>query len=179
MVCNITTSDLQYGNRQRLAPARLTGQTVTQLTSAATDELVKGEKLCERGICAAECDDGEGKGNRQNECRGNETDRWRKWDRQHGGEERQRWSYGGLSQTDRTQINWQRGGDTHRRHISPFKRQRWKRADTVCQYWPLHSDCFSLSQFFFPGFIELSNDLFWFLNTRDKVWGKHKLSKKS
>lgn len=47
------------------------GQTVTQLTLAATDEWVTRRK----GVCAAECDNTEGKENRQNECRGNETDR--------------------------------------------------------------------------------------------------------
>lgn len=78
MVCNITASDLWYDDRQRMAPVSLIGQTVTWLMSAATDEWMKGEKGCERGVCAAECEDREGKGNGQNECRENETHRWRK-----------------------------------------------------------------------------------------------------
>ena len=61
MVYNITESDLCYDNRQRLAPVRLNGQTVTQLMTAATEEWVKGEKECLRDVCAAECDDKEEK----------------------------------------------------------------------------------------------------------------------
>lgn len=169
MVCNITESDLWYDNRQRMAPERLNRQTVTWLTSAATDEWVKEGKGCERGVCAAECDDREGKGNGQNECRENETDRWRKWDRQHRGVTRRRRSYGGLSNADRTQMNWRRCGT----HISPLREIEMEKNRYCLQYWPLHADCLRLSQFLFPGFIELGNDLFWFLNTRGKVWRKH------
>lgn len=68
----------------------------------------KGEKGCQTGVCAAECVDWEDNGKRQNECRGNEKGRWNEWDRQcrRGKKKKDRWSFRGLSHTDKTQTNW-------------------------------------------------------------------------
>lgn len=111
MVYKIAASDLRQDPRE-WPKVRLNGHTVTRLASAATVEWVKGEKrVSERGVCAAECDNREDKGKRQNECRGNTTGRWRKWDR---GVKRQMELRVGCQDTNQV-----KEGGRIRAHVSP------------------------------------------------------------
>lgn len=150
----------------------------------------KGEKGCQTGVCAAECVDWEDNGKRQNECRGNEKGRWNEWDRQcRRGKKKKKEKTDGalggyLTLIRRRQTGWPLE-DLGPKSPNP-EWQRQKRQDVAHWYWPLHADCFCLSQFLFPGFIELCDDFFWFLNTKrknmreaDAVWCNLKTSSRT
>lgn len=111
--------------------------------------------------------------------------KWDKWVRevrqrpQKVNRQREVWGQGlrqtGMSSSDRTRANGARGEGTRTTRLSALTRRRQKSTDPEpdSQYWPLHADSLRLSQFLFPGFIELSNDLLRFLKKHEQrrvIW---------